>query len=904
MMKSNFLAVFAIFVFFFTITSCSKDSTKIHPVDQALQQGDASLIADDQVPELLSRMVNKIDADLQKNSDIVDAIFGTQAIDYQVGNRVALFELDSSRNNIPLIVGSDSAHTMAFAGELGEGRYAAFNTGIVAKFQAQETSLAWLEDPFKRLLSWLFKRPSFEGSDLNKNKMQVALSHFNSVNETNNINWLSAQFDQWEFTPCNDGPALAACYKDKDLILVGWEGGDDNEAEDTGNALKILLQAGTPVLYLHSDIEYTTPLTEKVADVLGATIPYGGNFWANDVAIWDNANQMTTSINNNSEIALIRKPVQHFIDNDFSIEWGECENNCENNETYTSEFKAGVDLLKASLDNLESQNIKLFEESGYELEKLAVLLADKFREDVTFPMDKLTTNSNEFMKSHFADHLVYYGRSVAKAQPDMGNFSRSDFSHITAANKTVDFTSHDGFRAAGVYALPGKTLTVTRNDTSDVNVEVFVNSIRAGSTHAFSTNGYNRPKFVQSRHFSIANGETISFISPYGGPVQVSFDAKGEAVQLKFQNIGEHPYWNAAISDEAFIAKLAANDFDWAEISTPYFEIHSTQSKMLQTMERSYWLDSPSILSTYINTYVHDYPRALAGLKGDGITPIVEVDTFVSQKGWTLDENEVVKHMNADQPLCGYGCAGNPYDAGWYFSQSGSDSPVGHGDVHEVGHELEGSMRFDGWDSHSSTNYYVFYSKSKVFQEKGETHGCFGLPFQNLFNILQTSVGEPDPAAYIKANLWDVNQWGDGAGMMLQIMMASQAQGTLVDGWNVRALLHAMEREFNRAKTDEAIWLSKRDLLGFSTYTHAEAAEMSNNDWLTIALSYVTQRDMRDYLAMWAIPYSIKADQQVAAFNYAAMPRTFFASGDSQFCETLNHTPVTIDGVSGWSVAE
>ena len=97
---------------------------------------------------------------------------------------------------------------------------------------------------------------------------------------------------------------------------------------------------------------------------------------------------------------------------------------------------------------------------------------------------------------------------------------------------------------------------------------------------------------------------------------------------------------------------------------------------------------------------------------------------------------------------------------------------------------------------------------------------------------------------------------------------------------------------------------SYQDLLAFSTYTHVEAAEMSNNDWLTIALSYVTQCDMRDYLAMWGTPYSLKADQQVAVFNYATMPRTFFSSGDSQFCETLNQPPVAIDGVSGWPVAE
>lgn len=49
--------------------------------------------------------------------------------------------------------------------------------------------------------------------------------------------------------------------------------------------------------------------------------------------------------------------------------------------------------------------------------------------------------------------------------------------------------------------------------------------------------------------------------------------------------------------------------------------------------------------------------------------------------------------MNADQATCGYGCSGNPYDAYWAFS------PLGHGDLHELGHGLEkGRFRFAGWE--------------------------------------------------------------------------------------------------------------------------------------------------------------------------------------------------------------
>jgi len=894
-MKIKNLSILYLFLILSLLTACSKDKES-HPIDKALVEGDSSLLSESHIPELQLRILNKIDGFEEQKTTVVKSVFSAASIDYQVGNRVALFNLTDYRNNFPLITGSEEGHIMAFAGEKENARYAAFNTGIITRFHAQETELEWLQNPFKRLLSWLFKHRTLDGSGLNENH-RVALTHFKETNETNTINWLSEQFDQWEFTACNDGALLNECYQNMDLILVSWEGGSDDEAEDTATALSNALVAGIPVLYIHSDLEYTTPITEKVSEVLGATIPYGGNFWADDIAVWENPDVMLAS--QSTELDDVRKLFQHFVDDDFEFDWSACDDSCESDPLFVSEFRNGIKLLKDNLDLLENKHLDLFTETDFELEKMAVLLADKIRENITFPMDKLTSGNSDFLKSYYADHLVYYQRKHGKAQQNLGNFSRSDFSHITPAEYNVSLISHNGFHATGVYALPGETVTVTRNDSSDVDIAVFVNSVREGTTKAFAANGYNRPLYVQSRHFPVDSGDSISFVSPYGGPVQVSFDSKGLDVELTFKNVGKHPFWNDTGDDATFITELAANNYDWAEIVTPYFEVHSTREKMLNTMAKSYWLDSVSTLSTYVNKYLHDYPRALAGLRGDGITPIAEVDNFAAGKGWTIDENTVLKHMNADQPLCGYGCAGNPYDAGWYFMQDGT-SPISHGDGHEVGHELEGSMLFDGWNFHSKTNYYVFYSKAKLYQETGEPHGCFDLPFQDLFTILQASTGQSDPAAYIKTNLWDVNQWDDGAGMMLQIMMAAQAQGTLLDGWNVRPILHIMEREFNRAKVDEASWLSKRDSLGFSSYSHSEAGSISNNDWLTIALSYVTQRDMRDYFTMWAIPYTEKADSQVASFSYPSMPRTFFASGNNAFCETLDHTPISIDGVSSW----
>ena len=74
-----------------------------------------------------------------------------------------------------------------------------------------------------------------------------------------------------------------------------------------------------------------------------------------------------------------------------------------------------------------------------------------------------------------------------------------------------------------------------------------------------------------------------------------------------------------------------------------------------------------------------------------------------------MEISEIVKHGNMDQPNCGAGCSGNPYDAGWAFR------PIGHGNLHELGHGLERAVfrleHGDGkvYDGHSVTNWFAYY---------------------------------------------------------------------------------------------------------------------------------------------------------------------------------------------------
>ena len=206
--------------------------------------------------------------------------------------------------------------------------------------------------------------------------------------------------------------------------------------------------------------------------------------------------------------------------------------------------------------------------------------------------------------------------------------------------------------------------------------------------------------------------------------------------------------------------------------------------------------------------------------------------------------------------------------------------------MYKLGHGLERDrFRFSGWEGHAVTNPYSYYTKSHYYKDTGNDPSCQNLPFESTFEALQQSVKQADPTAYLQANFWASSNWSQQVGMTIQMMMMAQDQGVLQDGWHLLPRLHILDREFNRAIKNETDWEAKRAGLGFASYAYNEAKNVSNNDWLTIAISWATGLDYRDYIQMWGQEFSAKADAQVNGYGYTAVPRNYFMSSSNGYCK-------------------
>jgi len=272
---------------------------------------------------------------------------------------------------------------------------------------------------------------------------------------------------------------------------------------------------------------------------------------------------------------------------------------------------------------------------------------------------------------------------------------------------------------------------------------------------------------------------------------------------------------------------------------------------------------------------------------------VPEIHDWAKNKGITIETIDIMKHMNADQASCGYGCSGNPYDAYWAFN------PIGHGDIHEMGHSMQ-MMRFEGFPNHAATNTFSYYTKSRYYENTGLDPDCGGQPFKSLFETIQSSVGKADIKAYLKKNLWDKAGLGEQYLLKIEAMMHAQKMGKLQNGWHVLARVHILQREMKRAKKD---WEARKAAVGFSNYTLDEITHIRDNDWLVIAYSYAAELDYRNYFDMMGIPYSQKAREQIASFGFDVVPNALFKSEDKAYCSSpqlLDQPLINVDGSTVW----
>jgi len=365
--------------------------------------------------------------------------------------------------------------------------------------------------------------------------------------------------------------------------------------------------------------------------------------------------------------------------------------------------------------------------------------------------------------------------------------------------------------------------------------------------------------------------------------------------------VGGHPVLTDIADADAYLSALQSSPYPITEVKTGGVEIHSKTDKMLKAINTEPYNGNLSYFFSDLDKYMVKDTYNLAGYAGEGLSLNTAVAAYCTNKGWDCTSESIhgspsTQHINIDTYAhCGAGCSGNPYDQTWPLE------PLGWGETHEIGHNLQpGRLRIYGDRSGEVSNQIFPLHKHYVYQgETGESLSADRVSYEACFDILQIAVSELDPVQSVYQRIWSSSGYAanndERMNFYMQLIHTSDELDYLSSGWDLYTLLYLQERLFNQAIKDASDWDNQKEALGFGTYEDAPGG-IDGNDFMLIAVSSITQKDQRDFFEMWGITYSDAASAQVASFGYDPAPKIYFANDDTN---TDPHpTPVVIDGTS------
>jgi len=935
------------------------DTTASNAVADALARGDASGVTE---RELSDALYAARDGRARVSEATIAALAGN---DQSLATRVVgPLDWDPTHDSVvlapralgggfPVLVSNDSKkrgtandETLAIAGIDGGGRYLAFggnpihdlSAGVTSGGSTNQAMQTYLEN----VVRWLTERDDPDASELDIVVAHLS-DHYWAYHDDSVHSWLTTTWPNARVNVADacDSAALAGCLAGAELLVIGGEQGgvwDTHGIPFDGvavlDAVSAARAAGVPVLYLHHGWNLTGLATSLLS---GLGIDADHNYFGQDgllardvgvVAVTDELDRLVASV---ESIDGAQASFDYGAPDGCTSSVGRVT--CHADRVLGADGRTlgdildGVDGLRARLGALDRDDIDVFSlADAYRPTQLAVLLADRYREGVRFPMDKFASDPLDFHRSLFADAGVHYARENNAMQPDVGRFgsAQAALHGAITLERTVAVTSssHAGWSSTGLYAPPGRPVTVQRTDDLDTVVRVRTNMLR-DTTRLWNENGYDRPRHLASESIGVPPGGSITFSTPHGGPLYlwVAASADGDTVETLVSGVLDNPLMDAfdETSIAAFSDALLSSDSDWVDISTPYAEVHALKSHMSDAFAAQDGDAGNGYTMADVSDYLGDLDKyllkgnfAFAGFSGGDLGPLhADVGAWCLAAGLTavVYEGDVVdlcrdsrihalprvQHINADiAAACGTLCAGNPFDS------ASAISPLGWGENHEMGHHLQRNrLKFYGSRSNEASNNLFSLQTARQWSLD---HGLASHPSQDrphhaaAFAIVQAEIAAGRSAGIDHA-LWREAGVDSNASERL----AAYVQLTYASGnWSLWTKLYVAERVFTDALRTETTWLAVRDRLGFGGYDRAAAEALDGNDFIYIAASSMDGRDHADFLDAWGISVSDAARAQVLS-NGIQVPTPAVAFRVRGTLPVLTPTTtVALDGVANW----
>ena len=896
----------------------------------ALKAGDSTLLSGKDASEIISQASGNYQGILDTQNNLIGTFYqgGSSA---KLSTKFDLVKdsfmiqplLSSMEKVFPLVVG-DKGNVLASVSTVGGDRIAGYGYDILSGFDTNQTRIFGLSSQslevasrqidhqavFKRVLSWLVTGdPARDLTGQSATSLNIAWSSLPKSNTVlyttgakekvyksyaaDGLTALKIPFTSLQCDPLSD--PVKDCAAKAQLVVIGAVDRRLNAdvLQVQLSRIKDIVVAKIPVLYLNSHPDGGAPNDYARANwpddyprlsALGfasGDAPDRRNYYALDYVGGDLTPDQLHARND----PLGAKLLERIKGNNFNqkYDWTKCEadSDCVLPQAFTDEIVNPLNKLKTLLDEINSKGQNLYDpQVENKTLKQLVLWADAYRQNIVYPINKLT-HAEAFQKAYIADALVAYVRKAGMAQTDLGNFLGPDVRQVkgstTIENVTVTLTGSNGFTAVGRFLLPGQALTIQLqkapvagkftffvNTASEGNTKLFSSPVDAAGKEILGT-GYRRPRLPRSSDFPLST-QPITIVSPYGGLLELRYaGTKETSVVLQIQGAAKHPFYDTtqgAPDASAFLNDVLNSKLDWLEIKTVGLEIHSLirttkelllpesksgVSTLYQNVTKPYFSSATNSIDMdkYLaeaKKYVIDDALQLAGLELNGLKLKPRVSVFCATNNWECTSSTIHKprdpqHYHADDKAnCGSSCNGNP------ITSNIGLGPRNWGVSHELGHNLVRFKMYGGISSEVANNIFPLHKKWRLLIDVNRDAIGYdnNLPdTQIVFDFLKKtfkdgSLNTGQKVLNVKKNLWTDSafaiehdrmrldfylQWPLLYADIIKNQNPSMSDIDAIEaGWDIYTLLYLNQRQVEAITTD-ADWVNGKAKLGFSQYT-------------------------------------------------------------------------------------
>ncbi|MEL7285829.1 MAG: ImpA family metalloprotease, partial [Pseudomonadota bacterium] len=626
------------------------------PIEQALMTGDFTYISEHSDTDFETIILDEIAAVRARNRQAIIDIYELNADGTENANSVTGLDWAPSAASahfgvrfpysFPLIISNQRelgvGRNMAIIGGTGPARYALFanSPASMGQYDAEQPNSRL----FKNTIDWIVQTDTSETFEVVLAQMPGTFEHDRTVA------LLEAAFpgkvSANDYAAC-DSTRFADCMTDElDLIVVYQRIGSTAHQEAVIEQMRLAMDRGVAVLFVR---RYNNDDNDAFAGRVQALLQSGGAriFYPYFTGIQGGGGLNVLGEGEPGYIAALETLLIGLRDETLDYDLTVCVDDaeCPQNNSYKEEVYSSLTAVRNALGTLTNNVGDPFEHFDQNRFAAALALAgDYYRSLTRFPMPKSTTPSQEIIRALFGEYANAKDRNGFPALPDMGTYSRTNFENAALNEVTVTLAPTSTFRSTGLYALPGQTITVTRTDTGNRSALIQIHSLHedlGDPFHTFDGTEFSRPTSISHHTYEIeralvvsGNGvsaelaETIEFTPLYGGPIHVYPGDAADEITLTFSNVAQAPVWHGPEDNEAFAIDLAADQFDWAEILTPSFEVHTTIAKLNASLDSGRYSSAADLAQATFD-YLNDWPRWLDGQSGDGVRSNDDLQDFL-----------------------------------------------------------------------------------------------------------------------------------------------------------------------------------------------------------------------------------------------------------------------------------